>query len=137
MKLISEIYYNIGCLLSEVKNSKDYKHYASHIHNWNDYLKEINLSYKEAQDMIDVYETFPDRECKSFERMKDIAKLKRFGFIDDKKKEELYENSLCLPIKDWKDEVQKAEGKSGYLTCDHSEFDNYIRCTKCGKWLKQ
>jgi hypothetical protein len=136
-ELIGTIEYELGKLLTELKDSKSYTVLGNHVHNWKDALKELGLTYSKAQTLIDVYETYPDLQTvKNYERLKDIAKLHKFGFIKDKDLEEITQKAMTLTIKDWTDEKNMLEGKTSYLTCEHKHADNYIRCLDCGRWLK-
>ena len=133
-ELIGLLQYEVGKILTEKRHN--YK-IASHIQNWQDYLKETGLTYNKAQILIDVYETFPDADEKPFDRMWDIARLKKYKFIDEKKAEELYEKAKGITIKDWRDEINKIEKKTSYLDCEHKKFEEYIRCLDCGRWIKK
>lgn len=135
--LIGTIQYEIGKLLYEIKTNKLYLKYASHIHNWQDYLKDIGLTYNQAQTYIDVYETFPEESGELFNRMHDISKLHKFGLIKKENLKEVYEKSKSLTIKDWKDELNMLQGLESYIGCEHTDYETYIKCKRCGKWLKQ
>ena len=136
-ELIGVIEHEIGKLLSEFKESKDYSVLGSHIHNWKDALKELGLTYSKAQALIDAYETFPDVEPTQFyDRLKEIGKLHKFGLVKAEQLEDVYRKAISLTIKDWTDERNILEGKESYLTCPHDTVDNYIHCKRCGKWLK-
>lgn len=134
--LIGTIEYELGKILSDIKNNNKF-YIASHIHSWKDYLKELGITFTRAQTLIDTYETFPNLEDKiHFDRMKDIARLYKLGLIKTASLSDIYDKAVSLTIKDWKDEYNMLEGKSSYLTCEHKNAENYIRCKDCGKWIK-
>lgn len=136
--LIGTIEYELGKLLSELRSKGKYKSIlGNHISNWKEALKELGITYARAQALIDVYETFPDLyDVTYFDRLKDIAKLYKFGFVKKDQLEELRHKAVSLTIKDWKDEYNILEGKSSYLECNHEETENFVRCLKCGRWIK-
>ena len=137
-KLIGTIEYELGKLLTELRSKGTYKSVmGTHLSNWKDALKELGITYARAQTLIDVYETFPDlSDVTYFDRLKDIAKLYKFGFVKKDQLEELRQKAISLTIKDWRDEYNMLEGKSSYLECEHPEVENFVRCKKCGRWIK-
>lgn len=136
-ELIGTIEYELGKLLHNLKEKREYKILGTHITTWKDALKELGLTYSKAQSLIDVYETFPSLESvKNYERLKDISRLYKFGFIKSDSIKEVYDKAMNLTIKDWTDEKNIIEGKSSYLTCTHQLVDSYIRCLECGRWIK-
>lgn len=139
-RIIGTVQYEIGKILYNIKKEKRYYKYASHIKSWRDYIKEIGLTFNQAQNYIDVYETFnsfPDETGELFERMNDISRFHKLGLIKEKDIPEIYEKCKTLTIKDWKDELHMLEGYSSYLGCTHDKYETYIKCKRCGKWLKQ
>lgn len=137
LELIGTIEYELGKILHNLKETREYKLLGTHIHTWKDALKEIGLTYSRAQSLIDVYETFPALESvKNYERLKEISRLYKFGFIKNDSIKDVYDKAMNLTIKDWTDEKNMIEGKKSYLTCEHNHSEAYIRCLDCGRWLK-
>ncbi|MDD4996365.1 MAG: hypothetical protein PHW15_02765 [Patescibacteria group bacterium] len=134
-QLIGVLEWELGKELSYIKSHNDFKSEGDHVNSWQDFLKEIGITYTKAQGLIDLYETFPDlEEFEHCDRLKEVAKFHKMGIVKNLK--EVYDKAISLTIKDWRDELNIIQGKSSYLTCEHKNAENYIRCKDCGKWLK-
>ena len=136
-KIIGTIEFEIGKILLEKYKKGTYKLSGSHINTWQDFLKELGITYTKAQQLMDVVETFPNlQNCVNYDRLKSIAKLYKLGLIKPEDLDEVYQMAVTLPIKDWRDEYNMLEGKSTYLTCEHKNVEEYVRCKDCGRWIK-
>lgn len=126
-----------GKQLKIIKENKLYKQYASHIKNWIDFLKDLNISYSEAEFLIEFYGMFigytTDVEHIPIKRLNSIVYMRKY--IEDL--DEVINMALHLPEKDWKDELNKLEGYQSYLSCNHSDFEEWIRCKECKRWVKK
>lgn len=128
---------NIGEILNYIKKNKLYFYHGTHIKDWLDFLKDIGISYTEFVHMSSVRNMVTNLEDERIlqiplSRLKQLSKISKTG----KDLEEMIEKALSLPIKDWNDEVRMAEGLQSYLTCDHSETEEFQHCKKCGRWIK-
>lgn len=129
----------LGKSLYELKQSKLYKKYASHIVYWRDFLKEVGLSYTEAYYLVSLYKLFGDYVLEK-EEYQDISfdRLKKIYYFAKKDKDITgwLDKAKHLIEGDFKDEINKAKGKKSYLDCEHKNTETLTKCLDCGKWLK-
>lgn len=135
-----EYYIETGRILNEIKEKKLYMHYASHIKDWIGLLKELNISYTDAKNLINTFllsnilteETIELLYKVPLQRIKQLSQLQ----LTEDNLDNMLLNASCLPQKDWMDELRQLEGYKSYLDCDHKETETFLHCLGCGKWIK-
>ena len=126
-----------GKQLESIKSNKLFLEFASHVKNWIDFLKEIDLAYNDAEQLIGFYNLYKNTEEERLmeipiKRLESIVKFKEY--IPDI---ELMLDNASLPEKDWKDELNKLKGYRSYIECNHEgNNEEWIRCCDCGRWTK-
>jgi hypothetical protein len=135
-----EYYIEVGQILNEIKDKKLYMHYASHIKDWIGLLKELNVTYTDAKNHIEIYQLFSQSDDTlkeslyglSLQRLKQLIQSQ----VVPEKLQEYIQKASSLPQKDWMDELRQLEGYKSYLECDHQETEQFQHCLGCGKWIK-
>jgi len=133
----AELYLNIGKLLCTLTEGKRYKLYGSHIETKDDFLKEVGLKRSTAYTYMDVWKTFGKHLegttlSVPYRRLIEALPLAK---SDDLALEWIHKAENLLPT-DYKAEVHKAKTGVDDLECEHRETETYLKCKKCGKWLK-
>jgi len=128
----------IGKKLNELNKDKGWTGYADHIHNMNDFIKDMGFGVSTARNYMRVEELFGEL-CKKLEKPP-YTRLVELSHIADKisGQEEMWViKALNLSPQDFEDEIREVKGKQTKGECAHKEQETYGRCTKCGKFLKR
>lgn len=131
-------YLKVGAYLYELRKEKRYKLLGSHINKMDDLFREEGIKRSHGYNYIRVYEAFHEYlQEKNVDikhrRLIDILNVSKR--IDKKEIPKLLEHAQNLPYQDFKDEINKAQGKVSYLECSHEDTEAHVKCNVCGKWL--
>jgi len=134
---ITNSFMQIGLRLYTVKESGKFKEYASHIETFNDYLKEVNVARSTAYACISIYEKFGAAllEKKSPVEFKRLQKaLPLVNTQADA--EDWIAKAESMPLDGYEDAIRAAKGLATRDACDHKEVEVWVKCLKCGKFLR-
>lgn len=136
-----ECYIEVGKILDTIKEGKFYTHYASHVKDWNTFLKENNITYTDALHHINMYKFITTYQSNTESRLLTSIPLQRLkqlanSKIKPEKLQEYIDKALTLPVKDWTDEIRQLEGYKSYLECEHQDLEMFSHCKSCGRWNK-
>lgn len=126
----------VGKRLNEIQKEKLWASYASHLRNFDEFLKEIKIGRSTAYNLIAIWREFGEiiMSKKLDIQYTDLVKLLP---VAKENKEEWLEKAQNLIPEDFQDELNKAKGRISQLDCPHSEIDIYQmqKCKSCGKIL--
>ena len=119
----------MGTILSELRADKAWKDYASHLTNFDDFLREIRISKSTAYNCMRLFSMFGLAPLEL-----DYARLvKALPFITEANKDEWATKAKELDAHDFHEELREAKG---IFNCPHSESEDFTRCVACGKFTK-
>ena len=137
VKTTTQGYMRLGEIL-ELLLGKDalWKHYASHIQNKNEFIKEaFNFSVGMADHVRRVTRMFSnhigDRTI-PFYRL-----LEAKTVVTDENVVEILDKAENLSHSDWQNEVKVLKGGLDSNECSHENSETWERCQKCQKWLRK
>ncbi len=128
----------VGEKLNNLNKDKGWTGYADHIHNMNDFIKDLGFGVSTARNWMRVEELFGEL-CKKLEKPP-YTRLVELAHIADKlgaDKEMWVIKATTLSPQDFQDEIAKVKGKQTKGDCNHKEQETYGRCKQCGKFIKR
>lgn len=125
-----------GGALWDIKESGSYKHYASHIKTFDDFIEEIGESRPTAYKYMRIYVRFAEhlKDIKEFGNINVERLFKMLPFAKENIGEWV-EKAKTLPHNAFENELIEAKtGKSPEM-CEHEHQDIITRCHTCQKTL--
>lgn len=138
----AENYLIVGCLLKQSKNAADWRRdgIANGFFEWVE--KELKISRSNAQRMIVIWEAVKPfiSKHRNLVLSIDFAKLAEIAWIikgaDEQKALEWLHMAKENTVKDLKENIKESKGLPTKDTCANHEWEQWVKCIKCGKFEK-
>lgn len=136
---VYENFYFLGKALKILHDTKGYRNIASHITTWDGFLNEIGISHGKAFYLMKIVEKF-DATLANINAFPSISRLVQLlpyaDAMDKEEKEEWIHKAINQSRLHWRSEIKKLASGVDILECEHNEYELFMKCKKCGRFLK-
>jgi WD40 repeat protein len=138
----TESYMITGYFLSTAKVAEDWKDDGSDARNFYEWVeKELKIKTSNAKRMIYIWDAFSPMIRNHAELIKsiDFSKLSLIAPLIGAEEENALEwlhAAKELTVKDLENHIKAHKGKPTSDNCDHINTENWLKCVRCGKFIK-